>query len=174
MTKTSKILEKFAAVTNRVNELRENYTDSLGRFGRIIPHKIRSEFDKKVEKIRESVEVSEEPVNQELTGEFASIHKKLITILLPDIRENLPKNLRERAFFGDISDDLIGEYVLAQLGRVVPPTESLIKEMRLDCDYENITYEMLNDKDFVEKVREKYSKLEKFYNEHEATESKKS
>ncbi len=75
-------------------------------------------------------------------------------------------------FFGEISEDLIGDYVLAQLDKVTPPTELLIKEMRLDCDYKNITYEMLNDKDFVEKVKEKYLTLEKLYEEDNAIKAK--
>jgi len=94
--------------------------------------------------------------------------------LLPGIKESPPKDLQRRAFFGEISDDSISEYVLAQLDKVTPPTESLIKEMRLDCDYKNITYEMLNDKDFVEKVKEKYPKLEKIYDEDEAIKTKQS
>lgn len=174
VNKDSKVLEQFDVIINQVNELREDYTDSLGRFGRIIQRKIRKEFDEKVGEIRKEIDALQKSVKDELTNEIISSHKKLITVLLPGIKESPPRELQRRAFFGEISDDLINEYVLAQLDKVTPPTESLIKEMRLDCDYKNITYEMLNDKDFVEKVKEKYPKLEKLYDEDEAIKTKQS
>ncbi len=56
----------------------------------------------------------------------------------------------------------------------IKPSPDLIKEMRLDCDYKNFTYAMLNDEDFVEKVKEKYPELEKLYEEEDALKIKES
>jgi hypothetical protein len=170
----SVVLNKFDAISDAVNELRDNYTDSLGRFGRIIQRKIRNKFDNRVEEIRKEIKVLQQTVNSELSAEILSSHEKLVVVLLPGIKVNPPPVLEKRAFFGEIDDDLAREFILEELDRVTPKTENLIKEMQLNCDYKNITYEMLNDKEFVSKVKEKYPKLEKLYEEDEAIKVKQS
>jgi hypothetical protein len=48
------------------------------------------------------------------------------------------------------------KYIESELDNVIPEADELIKEMTLDCDFKDVTYEMLNDKEFQEALREHY------------------
>jgi len=55
-----------------------------------------------------------------------------------------------------LSDELIRDWLGAELKRVFPTPAALIKEMTLDVQFRDVTYETLKDVGFAKKLKEAY------------------
>ncbi|KXK03905.1 MAG: hypothetical protein UZ17_ACD001001002 [Acidobacteria bacterium OLB17] len=147
---------KFKEFGWKIHKLRKDYTCPLGeRYGSIILRKIRPEFDEMVEKARTDMKALTENVAAELQKAIDENRAKLVDLLLPGFKQNPPASLRSRTV-SDITEENAREHIQEILSRVIPAASELVGTMQLNCDYKDITYEMLTDKDFVALVKEKF------------------
>lgn len=165
----SKTIAEFTKITEAVNELREEFTDSMGDdLGRIIAKAAREKFDTRAEAIKSELERLRGQVFESLMGDVEKNCKALAEQLVPAVVADPPSQLKKELFHGNVDEETARDYVVREL----MPTESamgkLIHGMRLHWSFKDITYEMLNDSDFVEKVRAKYPKLARIHDETDA------
>lgn len=160
---------KFGEFRRKVGKLRNDYVLPLGeRYGSIILCKIRPEFDRKVESTREEMKKLVENISSELQNAIDENRQNLVELLLPGFKENPPASLRSRTLF-DLTEDDLRTHIENGLDKVIPTAVDLIGEMELNCDYKNITYEMLTDARFVELVKEKFGlEIEALHTEESA------
>lgn len=167
--RTSEFSKKVKRIEDKVRKLRGDCARSLGkRYGSVILRKERVEFDKDVEAIREELEQLSQNVRTELENEINSSREKLITMLLPGVLQNPPKRLTSE-LVKEIDDETAKEFIGEELDKEIPPVDDLIGDMQLNCDYKDVTFEMLNDKAFIEAIAAKYKRInfEKLYSEQQ-------
>lgn len=159
---------RAALIEDKVRNLRKDYLQSLGeRYGSVILRRKRSEFDKKLSEISADLEILRNTVREDLEIEMENSRKSLIEMLLPSLMENPPKHLKDAfAFF---PEETIRKYINKLLERQMPEPSQIISEMQLICDYKEVTFEMLNDVEFVRLIEEKFpeEKFAKLYWEEE-------
>ncbi len=161
--------QKFAEFRQKVDRLRKDYSVSLGkRYGSIILRKMRPEFDAKVEKLRSEMGELTKNVQTELQAAIDENRDKLVELLLPGFVKNPPTRHRSRSLL-EITEETAPDLIRADLATVIPGAEKLIGNMQLDCDYKEMTYEMVTDKDFIELVKKRFNlDLETIHSEETA------
>jgi hypothetical protein len=166
---TSDFAKKVKVIERKVRKLREDHARSLGeRYGSVILRKERTEFDKKVTEIQKELATFSAMVKEGLDREIKNSREKLIAMLLPGFMKNPPKRLTS-GLFGDLNEVLASEFMGEELDKELPDVDDLIGEMQLNCDYKDVTFEMLNDTDFVKLIQVKfpYNDFNKLYAEEQ-------
>jgi hypothetical protein len=138
------------------------------RYGTVILRKERQVFDNKVAEIQNELKQLSVAVEVELTKEIKNSREKLIEMLLPGVMKNPPQRLKS-GLFGDMDEAIARKFIGKELDKKLPKANKLIGEMHLNCDYKDVTFEMLNDEAFIKAIKEKYeyNDFEKLYLEEE-------
>jgi hypothetical protein len=166
---TSAFSRNVKAIEAKVKKLRDDFVKPLGkRYGSVILRKLRPEFDKRVSALREELELLSKAVKVELGNEINSSREQLVAMLLPGLMKNPPQKLLSELQSG-LNEGIAKEFIGEELDREIPEVERLIGEMQLNCDYKDVTFDMLTDKAFIDAIEEKYKRanFSKLYSEQE-------
>lgn len=166
---TSAFSRKLKDVEDQVKGLRKQFIKSLGaKYGSVILRRARKDFEKEVEIICKNLAALHDEVKDELQKEIDNSRENLIKMLLPGLMSNPPKALTAQ-LFGNLTEETASKFIADELDNRIPETESLIGEMKLNCYYKDVTYETLNDSDFIKAIEEKYpyNNFAKLYSEQE-------
>ncbi len=152
--------------------MRKTYTPSLGkRFSTVILRAKKDDFNKAVEGIKLKLKKFSETAKADLQKEIDNSREQLINTLLPGVKKNPPDEFIRLITAAKPDDETARRYLNKELDRIMPNIDTLLKEMTLTCDYKDVTYEVLNEKEFQEALRAKFP-YEKFpsqpYTEFEA------
>jgi hypothetical protein len=148
---------KAQDVEKRLANLRKKYVRSLGeRLGSVILRQKKEHFGKEVIEIKKAVEKFSDNVKQQLEGELAKCRNTLVKELAPGVVRNPPPSLLGGITTRKPTKEQAMKYIEAELDKVMPKADDLIKEMKLDCDFKDVTYEMLNDAEFQEALRKQF------------------
>jgi hypothetical protein len=154
--KSNPFAKQFTEFRRKVDRVRHDYTRPLGsRYGSVILRKIRPEFDQRVQKLKTEMAQLSAEVEAELQSAINESREKLIKMLLPGFIQHLPAHLRAQSLF-EISEDKARKHLENALDHEIPAAANLVSRMELNCDYKDITYEMLTDKRFIKLVKDKY------------------
>lgn len=166
---TSVFSGKLKGIETKVKKLRDDYLRSLGkRYGSVILRKQRDEFDSHVAAIQEELKKLRSNIKEELGKEIQSSREKLIEMLLPGFMSQPPQRLISE-LFGDLDEKVARQFIGDELDGEIPDVDKLIGEMNLHCDYKDVTFEMLNDANFIKAIEDKYkhNDFAKLYSEQE-------
>ena len=135
-------------IQKRIEELRNNMTYSVGRYGRVMLKKDAEDFKKQVEKINSEIEKMGDAVQKDLERELKRCKTELIALLAPIVKRNPPQRLAN--LYPNPSKAVIEEYLSDELTDVIPNWQSIYKRMAVSCIYKDITYPVLKDSKFHE------------------------
>jgi hypothetical protein len=152
---------KAKDVERRLIDLRKKYVRSLGeRLGSVILRQRKEQFTKEVDDIKDAVQKFSTNVKKQLEDELMNCRKTLVKELAPGVVRNPPPSLLGGITTRKPTKDQAMRYIESELDKVMPEADELIKEMRLDCDFKDVTYEMLTDQEFQEALRDKFPYVE--------------
>lgn len=170
----SDIVRDFNGITYAVNELRAEFTRSVGKnHGRILLRSRKEEFDKRVEAIKSTIELAKSEILESLTTEIEENCDRLAKVLAPDIIKNPPRSMRYALLSEAPEQDSVCQFLVRRLRPSDTKIASLVSAMKLDVIFKDITYEMLNDKDFITKVHDLYPDIEALHRERDALSERK-
>jgi hypothetical protein len=167
---TSEFSKKVKVIEDKVKKLRDDYLRSLGpHYGNVILRKQREALDKEVKSIQAELKTLSETVQEDIEKEINNSREKLVKMLLPGFMENPSKRLMSE-LVTDLNEAIASEFIREQLDKEIPAVDSLIGEMLLNCNYKDVTFEMLNDRKFIEAIESKYKRTNfpKLYSEEQA------
>lgn len=148
-------------IEEKVANLRKNYTRSMGkRLGSVILVSNKEEFIKKVEEIKVEIESFSKEVKDKLQAELEFTKTEILKILLPGIMDNPPDDLRLGISTQNPQGKYAKKYLENEIDKFLPKISSIINDMTLDCDFKDVTYEMLNAKDFQDNLTKQFPYLE--------------
>ncbi len=152
---------KIKSIEEMVRRLRNKYLKSLGeRYGSVILRRDRKEFDEQFNATREELKELCASTLEDLKKEIATSRQKLIELLLPGVMKNAPTDEFGYAILF-ICKEEAARFIGDELDKQMPDAAKLLDKMQLICDYKEVTFEMLNDAEFVRLIEEKYPE-EKF------------
>ncbi len=144
-------------IDEKVNNTRKKYVRSLGpRFGSVILRQKKDEFLNEVNAARKELEKFRKQAEKKLRDEFDKCKKELIKILMPGVVKNPPDDLIGSIITSKPTIAQANQYLESVLETVIPSAETFIKDMQLQCDFKDITYEMLKDYEFLESLKKAY------------------
>lgn len=136
-------------ISSRLDELRDGYLIPVGRAGRVILKSARADFERELQALEDELEKS----RATLTGVLQTKIDAVIEALVPELARAVLSEPPPR-FRGVFPQSQAGaeEYVRRELRRCMPDAKRLTAEMRIHHFFKDVTYEVLKDKTFSERV----------------------
>ena len=159
------------AIEDQVARLRKIYLRSLGkRFGVVILRQKKEEFLQEVNEIRNQINEFRKNIRTQLAEDFEKCKATLITTFTPMVIEKPPDRLRAEIASQKPSREQAEKFVRISLEREFPDPTTFIGEMKLNCLFKDVTYEMLNDPEFQTALENQYPLIQwpKPYKEFDA------
>jgi hypothetical protein len=158
-------------LTEKKNVILKKFTRQLGKpFGSVILRSRKEEFLKEVEKLQDEVKKYQDNVRNKLQKELDETRDKLIDMLSPIVLERPTDSLRSQVPTDKPTLDQVKRYLQGEIECLLPRLENLIDEMKLEVNFKGITYETLNNPDFVDAVKAEFKAIDwdKPFHEYDA------
>lgn len=173
---TFDLIEKGSALSSKpledaLNEIRKNLTPSLGKdHGRVVSKAAKPLLMQRLSEFREKLSAHQKTVKVELQAHLDKSRDEIVEYFIPQVMDSPPDALRGQLLRRAPSEDDARRWLAGELDRVFPKAEVLIKEMKLDERYKDVTFETLNRDDFLASVKKAFPHVDwdKAYNEFKA------
>lgn len=167
--RNSKLSSK--ALEDQLNEIRKNLTPSLGKnHGRVVMKSVKPHLNKRLKEFREKLESHKKDVKEKLQQHLDDSRQQIIDYYLPLVIKTPPDAIIGQSLSGKPSDEGAKQWLNAELERRFPKAESLIKEMKLELRSKDVTFETLNQEDFLNSIKKAFPGVDwdKAYREFKA------
>lgn len=173
---TFELIKKDSSLSSKpledaLNEIRKNFTPSLGKdHGRVVLKAAKPHLVERLTELRTKLEEHQKMVATELQKHLDTSRQQIVDYYMPRVYESPPDVLLGQSLNGEISEPTAARWLNFELDRVFPDAASLIKEMKLEERYKDVTYETLNRPDFLESVKYAFPNVDwdKAYSEFKA------
>lgn len=159
------------ALEDELNELRKNFTPSLGKdHGRVVLKSAKPHLTKRIGELRAKLEVHQKMVESELQAKLDESKKQVVDYYVPLAKANPPDALLGSSLNPGTDETSIRAWIEEVIGKVFPSATDLIHKMVLEERYKDVTFETLNRSDFLESVQQAFPRINwgKAYNEFKA------
>lgn len=159
------------ALEEELNELRKNFTPSLGKdHGRVILKSAKPHLAKRIAELRTKLEAHQKRVETELQAMLDESKKQVVDYYLPLAKANPPDALLGSLLNPSTDEDSIRSWIDEVISKVFPTAKGLISKMVLEERYKDMTFETLNRPDFLASVQQAFPRInwQKAYNEFKA------
>ena len=154
IAKSSSVSAKY--LDDEVRNLRDNFTRSLGKLGRVLLKAQRKNFDNEFDKIRKQIEAHREKIKKELGGELEKTKAQLIENFLPHVMTRPPNELLFQLSGSILTEDNARKWLEWEIGRCIPQADKLITRMELECVFKDVTYETLKDVELMDILKKAF------------------
>ena len=173
---TFELIEKGSKLSSKpledaLNEIRKNFTPSLGKdHGRVVLKAAKPHLMKRLTEFRAKLDEYQKAVAEDLQKHLDTSREQIVAYYQPRVIENPPDELLGQSLNGEVSEATAKIWLNRELDRVLPTAESLIKEMKLDVHYKDVTFETLNREEFLDSVKSAFPAVdwEKAYSDFKA------
>lgn len=171
---TFDLVEKGGALSSKsledaLNEIRKNFTPSLGKdHGRVVLKAAKPHLEARLVTFRNELKTHQERVEKELQGKLDESREQIIDYFVPRVVASPPDAMRGQ--FLKFQEAEARTWLNGELERVFPKAEELIQKMQLDVRYKDVTFETLNQEDFLDAIKDAFPHVdwEKAYHEFRA------
>jgi hypothetical protein len=110
----------------------------------------------------------QEKVKKELQGHLDESRKLIVDYFVPRVAASPPDAMRGQLLTCGEAEARI--WLECELDRVFPKADALIQKMQLDVRYKDVTFETLNQEDFLDAIKEAFPRIDwdKAYQEFRA------
>jgi hypothetical protein len=160
---SSKFLE------NKLNEIRKNFTRSLGKdHGRVVLKSAKQNFELRINEFREELLEHQLKVKKELQQQLDISRNQIIDYYIPRVLQSPPDAMQGQ--FQHFNEINARYWLESELEKIFPKADALLKKMQLDVRYKDITFETLNQNNFLDAVQEAFPLIDwdKAYSEFRA------
>lgn len=163
---TFELFEKRGELSSKkledeLNEIRRNFTPSLGGdHGRVVLKAAKPYLAKRLEELRANLRAHQKSIAKDLQSHLDESRQQIVNYYLTRVIENPPDALRGQLLSPKPTEHDARAWIVAQLDRVFPKADALIREMQLDERYKDVTFETLNRPDFLVSVKAAFQGLD--------------
>jgi hypothetical protein len=149
------------ALEDELKTIRDSLTRALGKpWGRVLLRTTRPLFDKRIEEFRERLAKHKRSVVESLAKHLQDSQERLIDYFLPLVQRVPPDELLGQITTPAPAPDQIRAWLHAELSQVFPAPSDLIREMTLDVQFRDVTYETLKEDEFSRQLKEAYPQVD--------------
>lgn len=173
---TFKLIESDSKLSSKkledkLNEIRKNFTRSLGKdHGRVFLKAAKPILLKRIEEFRKLLEAHQSTVKAGLQKHIDASREEIVEYYLPRVLANPPDAFQGQLFSTKPSEDNARKWLDRKFKRVFPDAESLVHDMKLNERFMDVTFETLNREDFLGSVKAAFPDVDwdTTYNEFKA------
>lgn len=154
-----------------MNLIRKNLTPSLGTdHGRVVLKSAKPLLTTRLTEFRAKLTAHQATVAAELQTHLDASREQVVAYYKSRVVESPPDGLCGQLLTGTPTEKEAERWLRGELAKVFPAAENLIKEMKLEERYKDVTFETLNRSDFLELVKEAFPNVDwdKAYSEFRA------
>ena len=158
-------------IEENLNEVRNLYTPSLGKkHNRVVLKSSKKRLNEKIKKLRTDLKNHQEKVKKEIQSHLDASRNQIIEYYHPLAKKNPPEALLARLPHEKPTDEDIKKWIGRRIYNVFPSAESIVHEMKLEVRFKDITYETLNENDFLDSIKKAFPDIDwdKAYKEFKA------
>lgn len=154
---TLKLLEKIdtpkqlADISEKINELRASFLVPVGNLGRIIIKHKRNDFEVILAEIKKDLDKCRIETQNLIEAGLEKTKHALVADLVRAVLKNPPMQFRGMYQLNNADAE---RYVIKELDKVFPHAEKLVEGMKISCIYKDVTYDMLKNEDFANKLND--------------------
>jgi len=148
-------IESEGKLRQDVDALRREYLCSIPGIGSVLLVTQKRAFEMKLESIRREVEARKAEIQRVVEQQIDEARQQLETELVPIVVRRPPKELTSR-LLSDVDQSVARQYVRDSLDRGVKKVRRSVGGMELKCIYKDVTIEMINSREFQEKIAEAF------------------
>ena len=173
---TFDLIEKGGKLSSKkldddLNEIRKNLTPSLGKdHGRVVLKAAKERLEERLATFKANLLAHQEKVAEELQSQLDESKKQIIDYYLPRVLENPPDAMLGQLLTPKVTKENAQYWLNEQLNHVFPKAKALIQKMQLDVRYKDLTFDTLNNPEFLELLKAAFPLInwEKAYSEFRA------
>lgn len=170
---TFDLIEKGSSMSSKgledeLNELRKNFTPSLGKdHGRVVLKSAKPHLTKRISELRTKLEAHQKKVEAELQAKLDDSKKQVVDYYIPLAKASPPDALLGSLLSPSTDEDSIRSWIEEVISKVFPSAKVLIHKMVLEERYKDVTFETLNRPDFLDSVKTAFPRInwDKAHNE---------
>lgn len=171
---TFDLIEKSDALSSKpleeqLNQIRKDLTPSLGKnHGRVVLKSAKPLLIKRLNELESNLEEHRTKVKAALDAKLEESCKQVVEYYFPLAKENPPDALVGGLL--KVDDEAIRSWLETELEASFPNADELISGMDLEDRYKDVTFETLNQPDFLESVQQAFPRInwDRAYNEFKA------
>ena len=136
----------------KLKRTRDIFTHILDKRSRVILKEKKPEFEEEINQIKEELTEYRENLVQELDTELNESKQQILDYFVPILKENPTKEMTS-SLPNEYDDEAIKLWVERIILGTFPKANELCQKMNLEVVYKDITFETLNDEDFIRKIK---------------------
>lgn len=180
---TFELLGKSSSLSSKtleddLNEIRSNFTPSLGKsHGRVVLKSAKPTLETRLDELRANLVKHQAKVKEKLQADLDQSRDEVVEYYLPLAKAKPPDAVVGQSLSKEVSDEHLKKWLNRRLEKVFPAADELARQMTLDVNFKDVTFETLNRPDFLESVKKAFPDVDwdKAYDEFRAAgETKKS
>ena len=144
------------SLEDALDQLRKDFTPSLGNKQRVILKAARKVFDERIANLRKKLEEHQKTLETKLQAELDKSKADVVKYYLPMVQKNPPDSLIGGLFTQELTEDDCRHWLEDELNRSFPKAEEVVKKMTLEVRFKDVTFETLNDENFLEALKKAY------------------
>jgi hypothetical protein len=158
-------------VLRHKQDLMEDWLIVLPKYGTVILRAHKPRFERRIAALRRFIGWYQKRIEKQLEQEMHKNQEIVCRMLFPLVKQNLPSEWRKH-FIGQPADDEIRRLLQAELARAFGKPADHFKAMTCSVIFKGITYELLNDAEFIKIAKKKIRSDINLYDESDAVEAR--
>jgi hypothetical protein len=151
---SSKTLEKD------FNKIREDFTKSLGKsHGRVLLKAKKELFQQRIGDFEIKLTSHQDKVLKDLQSLLDNSREQIVEYYIPLVMKTPPDVLLGQ-LIEELTEVNAKTWLNRELERVFPKVETIVKEMKIETRFKDVTFETLNQEDFLKILKEAYPDVE--------------
>lgn len=157
---TFDLIDKNAKVSSKeldaeLNTIRTKLTRSLGKnHGRVVLKAALPILEKRLDELRKKIAEHQVNIEKDLENVLSESRKLIVDYYKPLVKGKIPDELY--GIFGSPTEKDIALWLDNELSKAFPAPEDLIKNIKLEVNYKDVTFDTLNRPDFLETIQAAY------------------
>lgn len=159
------------ALEDELNEIRKNFTPSLGKdHGRVVLKSAKIHLTKRIADLRTKLEAHQKKVESDLQTKLDKSKQQVVDYYVPLGKVSPPDAVLGSLLSPTTDEAAIRSWIEEVISKVFPLAKDLIHKMLLEERYKDVTFETLNRSDFLESVHKAFPRInwDKAYKEFKA------
>ena len=136
--------------------IRDNFTPKVGEYGRMVLKKKKRALEGFLDKFREKLKKHQENVEEKLQEHIDESRKQVVEYYLPLVMNEKPMFVVAGSEGDEPTEDEARVLLDQKLNSTFPTAESLTKKMVLEVHFKDVTFETLNDREFMGSIKKAF------------------
>ena len=144
------------SLEDALRTIRDNFTPTVGKYGRMVLKRKKGALERFLDKFRENLKKHKENVEEKLQKHIEKSQKQVVEYYLPLVMKEKPMFVVAGSEGDEPTKDEARVSLNRKLNSVFPTAESLTRKMDLEVHFKDVTFETLNDREFMGSIKKAF------------------